>query len=199
MTDFYLVKSKLTLARTIAPIKSSYEIPSDQWFLSTLSYTWEKEMATHSSTLAWKTPWTEEPHRLQSMGSQRVRHDWETSLHFSYTCGSFVYHHWRNVCESPSLIYTYIFLLLNCRWYLCILDFNFLSDIGFTNIFSYSTGCLFIYLLYPLLCWGFLVWCNPTCLFLVLLPVLLTSHPKQKQKIKSLLRTISIFSLFFFF
>ena len=35
----------------------------------------EKEMATHSSTLAWKIPWTEEPDRLQSMGSQRVGHD----------------------------------------------------------------------------------------------------------------------------
>ena len=35
----------------------------------------EKEMATHSSILAWKIPWTEEPGRLQSMGSKRVRHD----------------------------------------------------------------------------------------------------------------------------
>ena len=35
----------------------------------------EKEMATYSSTLAWRIPWTEEPGRLQSMGSQRVRHD----------------------------------------------------------------------------------------------------------------------------
>ena len=35
----------------------------------------EKEMATLSSTLAWKIPWTEEPGRLQSMGSQRVGHD----------------------------------------------------------------------------------------------------------------------------
>ena len=35
----------------------------------------EKEMATHSSTLAWKIPWTEDPGRLQSMGSQRVGHD----------------------------------------------------------------------------------------------------------------------------
>ena len=35
----------------------------------------EKEMATHSSILAWKIPWTEEPGRLQSMGLQRVRHD----------------------------------------------------------------------------------------------------------------------------
>ena len=35
----------------------------------------EKEMAAHSSTLAWKIPWMEEPGRLQSMGPQRVRHD----------------------------------------------------------------------------------------------------------------------------
>ena len=42
----------------------------------------ETEMATHSSTLAWKIPWMEEPGGLQSMGLQRVGHDWETSLHF---------------------------------------------------------------------------------------------------------------------
>ena len=35
----------------------------------------EKEVAIHSSTIAWKIPWTEEPGRLQSMRSQRVRHD----------------------------------------------------------------------------------------------------------------------------
>ena len=40
-------------------------------------------MATHSSTLAWKIPWTEEPGRLQSMGSWRVGHDWATSLSLS--------------------------------------------------------------------------------------------------------------------
>ena len=43
----------------------------------------EKEMATHCSTVAWKIPWTEDPGRLQSMGSQRVRHNWATSLHFT--------------------------------------------------------------------------------------------------------------------
>ena len=41
----------------------------------------EKEMATHSSILAWRIPWTEDPGRLQSMGLQRVRHDWVTSLY----------------------------------------------------------------------------------------------------------------------
>ena len=40
----------------------------------------EKEMATHSSSLAWKILWTESPGGLQSMGSQRVRHDWVMSL-----------------------------------------------------------------------------------------------------------------------
>ena len=43
----------------------------------------EKEMATHSSTLAWKMLWTEESDRLQSMGSQRVGHDSATSLTIS--------------------------------------------------------------------------------------------------------------------
>ena len=53
--------------------------------LSTMQETWvrslgqedplEKEMAIHSSTIAWKIPWTEEAGRLQSMGSQRVGHD----------------------------------------------------------------------------------------------------------------------------
>ena len=49
----------------------------------------EKAMAPHSSTLAWKIPWTEEPGRLQSMGSLRVRHDWATSLSL------FTFMHWR--------------------------------------------------------------------------------------------------------
>ena len=43
----------------------------------------EKETAIYSSTIAWKIPWTEEPGRLQSMGSQRVGHDWVTSLSLS--------------------------------------------------------------------------------------------------------------------
>ena len=46
-------------------------------------------MATHPSTLAWKIPWTEEPGRLQSMGSLRVGHNWATSLSL------FTFMHWR--------------------------------------------------------------------------------------------------------
>ena len=74
--------------------------------LSTIRETWvqslgwedllEKEMAIHSSTIAWKISWTEEPGRLQSMGSQRVGHDWATSLSFSFLC------HYRHL-GSPLL------------------------------------------------------------------------------------------------
>ena len=49
----------------------------------------EKAMPPHSSTVAWKTAWMEEPGRLQSMGSRRVRHDWATSLSL------FTFMHWR--------------------------------------------------------------------------------------------------------
>ena len=44
----------------------------------------EEEMATHSSILAWKIPWTEEPGGLQSMGSQRVRYDQATKHTYMY-------------------------------------------------------------------------------------------------------------------
>ena len=54
-----------------------------------LGFLTEKAMAPHSSTLAWKIPWTEEPGRLRSMGSLRVGHDWTTSLSL------FTFMHWR--------------------------------------------------------------------------------------------------------
>ena len=49
----------------------------------------EKAMAPHSSTLAWKIPWTEEPGGLQSVGSRRIGHDWVTSFSL------FTFMHWR--------------------------------------------------------------------------------------------------------
>ena len=62
-----------------------------EWFSYTHSYPYilEKEMAPHSTTLAWKIPWMEGPARLQSMGSLRVRHEWATSLSL------FTFMHWR--------------------------------------------------------------------------------------------------------
>ena len=68
---------------------------SQGWFslrltgLTSLQSKVEKAMAPHSSTLAWKIPRMEEPGRLQSMGSLRVRHDWVTSFSL------FIFLHWR--------------------------------------------------------------------------------------------------------
>ena len=55
-------------------------------------------MAAHSSTLAWKIPWAEEPGRLQSMASLRVRHDWATSLSL------FTFMHWRRKMATHSTV-----------------------------------------------------------------------------------------------
>ena len=70
ITDIYvpMVKHLSTMRET--------QVPSLGW-----EDPLEKEMAIHSSTIAWKIPWTKDPGRLQSMGSQRVRHDWATGLY----------------------------------------------------------------------------------------------------------------------
>ena len=67
----------------------------EEWASESCCHVWllwcasEKALAPHSSTLAWKIPWTEEPGRLQSMRSPRFRHDWATSLSL------FTFMHWR--------------------------------------------------------------------------------------------------------
>ena len=72
--------------------RHSYTItPSQRGFFSHLSswLNWnlaKKAMAPHSSTFAWKIPWTEGPGELQSMGSLGVGHDWVTSLYFLLSC-----------------------------------------------------------------------------------------------------------------
>ena len=97
--------------------------------LSTMRETWvqslgwedplEKEMAIHSSTLAWKIPWTEEPGRLQSLGSQRGGHDWATSLSLSFffACGpTFLF---GLTQPHYSLMCGYVFpcLFISSRWW----------------------------------------------------------------------------------
>ena len=57
-------------------------------------------MAPHSSTLAWKIPWTEEPGGLQTMGSRRVGHDWVTSLSL------FPFMHWRRKWQLTPVFLT---------------------------------------------------------------------------------------------
>ena len=59
----------------LEPIIQSEVSQKEKHQYSILTHISEKAMAPHSSTLAWKIPWMEEPGRLQSMGSQRVGHD----------------------------------------------------------------------------------------------------------------------------
>ena len=82
----------------------------------------EKEVATHSSTFAWKIPWMEERGRLQSVGSQRVRHDWATSLHFITILwySLFVYSHlWMWICVMWMWNVLYSHLLVSFIFFMC--------------------------------------------------------------------------------
>ena len=64
----------------------------------------QKAMATHSSTLAWKVPWTEEPGGLQFMGSQRVGHDWRDFACMHYSLRSALYLCWHFSFSVPGLV-----------------------------------------------------------------------------------------------
>ena len=99
----------------------------------------EKEMATHSRTLAWRIPWTEEHSRLlQPMGSQRVGHDWATSLSLnslSFKCCFFVF------VFSPFLTFNVIIDVVELwcfkLFFSFVLLFCFLLDWNFKNIRLY--------------------------------------------------------------
>ena len=73
---FFKLKPQVTWTSLVAQM--SVRLPT-MWETQVQSLSWkdplEKEMAPHSSTLAWKIPWTEEPGRLESMGSQRLGYD----------------------------------------------------------------------------------------------------------------------------
>ena len=84
--NYHLIVSTSTFSKGIFSGELHY-YHSEFSHLSTFQA--EKAMAPYSITLAWKTPWTEEPGRLQSMGWLRVGHDWATSLSL------FTFMHWR--------------------------------------------------------------------------------------------------------
>ena len=130
----------------------------------------EKEMATHSSILAWKTSWIEEPGRLQSIESQRVRHDWSdlASMHvwctltfcvlffqfyfilFYWSIVDLQYHVVAGVQHSHSILHTHTHTYTYVYTHTHIL-FQILFLIGYYKILSmalcYSVG-LFCYLFY---------------------------------------------------
>ena len=72
----------------------------------------EEDMASHSSILAWRIPWTEEPGGLWSIGSQRVRHDWSdlARMHVIYMCVCVC------VCVLLYIIYLYNWITLLHTW-----------------------------------------------------------------------------------
>ena len=108
----------------------------------------EKEMATHSSIFAWKPPWMVEPGRLQSMGSQRVGHDWATSLHFWSLFSSFLF--------LESWLFYYLLswgILINYRSFL-FLFFKFILSFVLLWVTSKSLSsslCILSFICYSLL------------------------------------------------
>ena len=99
----------------------------------------EKEVATHSSILAWKIPWTEEPGGLQSMGSQKVRHDWATDTYkwLIYFVSS----------PPPSLIHKRICIQTQTIWLYWGTGLPSSQWAGF-HLFLTSAPCLFDLLTY---------------------------------------------------
>ena len=99
----------------------------------------EKAMAPHSSILAWKTLWIEEPGRLQSMGSQRLRHNWMTSLSF-FQCSVKQIHPAVHLC-CMCFIYEYYISIKSLGVCKCVCVYT--PSEGCCNISLYDTFALF--------------------------------------------------------
>ena len=94
LLDAILITSNTLSLLTLPTIVRNAVLQMRSHYIIGQYTTLEKAMAPHSSTLAWKIPWTEKPGRLQSMGSLRVRHEWATSLSL------FTFMHWRRKWHS---------------------------------------------------------------------------------------------------
>ena len=110
---FHKLKNFMQVQHTVKlsskPMSSISSIIRSAWFREDPL---GKEMATHSSILAWRIPWTEEPHGLQSMGSQRVGHDWVTNSDVQGIRSSPVGVKWATFSQNPlwfciNSLYTY--------------------------------------------------------------------------------------------
>ena len=108
----------------------------------------EKEMATHSSILAWRNLWTEEPGGLQSTGSQRVGHDWAISLTHSKCSFRFLYSIlWKNLNElfgQPSIMtVTQRDILTHQLWDRIAREYSKMTKVfGLSN---WKIGCFFFF------------------------------------------------------
>ena len=113
-----------------------YNPPTAYFFL-------EKEMATHSSVLAWRIPWTEKPGRLQSMGSHRVRHNWSDlagSLFLLHTHSilSLSRHNWGFEALSRTLPFFFLLFLTLFLWKYQFLIPNY-SELGNNYLWAIYT------------------------------------------------------------
>ena len=119
----------------------------------------EKEMATHSSILAWRIPWIEDPDRLQSMGSQRVGHDWMTSLSLSLYCSisssNYCFLAFIQVSQETSKVVWYSRLLKNFPQFVVIHSQRLLHSQWSRNRYFSGIPLLF---LQSNTCWQFDLW-----------------------------------------
>ena len=92
-----------------------------------------KEMAAHSTILVWRIPWKEEPGRLQSTGSQRVRHDWATSLSLSTQTK-------KELRENSRMAFVAYSLCFTVRNYFCGLQSYLKFRLNRNNTFSWASS-----------------------------------------------------------
>ena len=92
-----------------------------------------KEMAAQSTILVWRIPWKEEPGRLQSTGSQRVRHDWATSLSLSTQTK-------KELRENSRMAFVAYSLCFTVRNYFCGLQSYFKFRLNRNNTFSWASS-----------------------------------------------------------
>ena len=105
-----------------------------------------REMATHSSVLAWRIPGTGKPGGLPSMGSHRVGHDWSdlapaaampNDVEYLHVCWQFVYVFWKNVCLDTLPFLIHLSLLLSGKNSSYVLNTGLLPDISLYYLCSF--------------------------------------------------------------
>ena len=140
--------------------------------------TLEKEMATHSSTPAWRIPWTEKPHGLQSMGSQKVGHDWVTNTH-TLSIASFTLKTLRDPTSAVQklLLIGVLKIKITCKERPYQMLFYSINHFNASTLFCLSFFCFScadpVFPVFPALEWKHFHICVP-CLQQ---PLLLHSHP----------------------
>ena len=124
----------LEMAQTVKCLSIRWE--TQVWSLGRED-TLEKKMAIHSSTIAWKIPWTEELGRLQSMGSQRVGHDWATSLSLSRYIAKINDYNDKQIKQVKDLRYFH-----HITWLcFCLILNNLFKSKTYERLYGFAASC----------------------------------------------------------